>query len=470
MIKNRYKSFPIAVKASAWYALSNVLIKGTSFFTIPIFSRVMSVSDFGKYNLFLSWNSIFTIFLTLNLSMGVFVKGMTKYEDDREVYTSSMELLTICLFIFWVLVFIFFQKQFTKLTGLPLSILLLMSVQILCISAVNFWFTRLRFDFKYKQYVLISLIIGVGTPVINLIAILLVKNDYTTIIYSFVFFQSFIGLFFVVKNLKKVPKRKLYSHWKYALNFNLPLIPYYLSQILLDQVDRVMIGNSLGDSEVALYNVPYQISMALTIVSASISNSLVPLIHRKLKDKTEENLRAPFQFILIFLFLICQIVILFAPELIGFLAPKSYKKSVFVVAPVLISMLVKFIIDIFTNTEFYFEYRKISLISMIIACLSNIFLNQLLLPKFGFIVAGYTTLFSFILALSIHMIMLKRRDKKTFFDYLFIVKILLISTSFVLLSQLLFNYALLRYTLVTCLVIYIFSIRKKIFEIRGMQL
>ena len=43
------------VKAGAGYIVGNYMLKGLSFLTIPIFSRLMSTSDYGLYNMFLAF-------------------------------------------------------------------------------------------------------------------------------------------------------------------------------------------------------------------------------------------------------------------------------------------------------------------------------------------------------------------------------------------------------------------------------
>ena len=50
------------------------------------------------------------------------------------------------------------------------------------------------------------------------------------------------------------------EYWRYALSFNLPLVPYYLSQIIFNQSDRLMINSMTGKGEAAMYGVAYQLA------------------------------------------------------------------------------------------------------------------------------------------------------------------------------------------------------------------
>ena len=59
---------PLAIKAGLWFTICNLLQKGISFITVPIFTRIMSTEDYGLYSIYISWYSIMTIFATLHLS------------------------------------------------------------------------------------------------------------------------------------------------------------------------------------------------------------------------------------------------------------------------------------------------------------------------------------------------------------------------------------------------------------------
>ena len=57
-----------AAKASFWFIVSNIVLKGISFITTPIFTRLLDVADYGVSNLFITWEGIISIFATLSLS------------------------------------------------------------------------------------------------------------------------------------------------------------------------------------------------------------------------------------------------------------------------------------------------------------------------------------------------------------------------------------------------------------------
>lgn len=74
-------------------------------------------------------------------------------------------------------------------------------------------------------------------------------------------------------------------YWKYALLFNVPLIPHYLANYALGQSDRIMIGKLIGSSEAAFYSVAYTISMMMMLIISAINNSFIPYLYKELDKK-----------------------------------------------------------------------------------------------------------------------------------------------------------------------------------------
>lgn len=66
-ISSNSKCYSIA-KAGIWYTVGNLIIKGLPFFTLPIFVRILSTSDFGLYNAYISYENILSVLLGLGFS------------------------------------------------------------------------------------------------------------------------------------------------------------------------------------------------------------------------------------------------------------------------------------------------------------------------------------------------------------------------------------------------------------------
>ena len=89
----KYTSLSLQAKAAIWYTVCNLLQKGISLIAVPLYTRILTPEQYGVYTVFLSWLEIFEIIATFRLSWGGYIVGLTKYADDRNRYTSSIQSL-----------------------------------------------------------------------------------------------------------------------------------------------------------------------------------------------------------------------------------------------------------------------------------------------------------------------------------------------------------------------------------------
>ena len=52
--------------------------------TTPVFTRLMTDIEYGRYSIYNSWLGIAEIIITLNLAAGVYTRGLIKNEADQD--------------------------------------------------------------------------------------------------------------------------------------------------------------------------------------------------------------------------------------------------------------------------------------------------------------------------------------------------------------------------------------------------
>ena len=108
----KYRSIPIELKASVAYTICNVLVNSVAIITIPLFTRLLTTEQYGQFSIYQSWLSIMTIFLSLNLPYGSFNTAMVKFENDRDRYISSVEVICITLSALFMMIYLPFSSIF----------------------------------------------------------------------------------------------------------------------------------------------------------------------------------------------------------------------------------------------------------------------------------------------------------------------------------------------------------------------
>ena len=259
-------------------------------------------------------------------------------------------------------------------------------------------------------------------------------------------------------------------YWKYAILFNLPLIPHYLSQIVLSSADRIMISNMVGDSEAGIYSLAYSLSSIMTLFNTALMQTLNPWIYQKIKNKRINEI-APIAYIsLVIIAAVNIILILLAPEAVAIFAPRSYYAAIWVIPPIAISVYFMYSYDLFSKFAFYYEKTRLIMFASIIGALLNVILNYVCIKIFGYVAAGYTTLVCYVIFSIAHYILMNSICKKycegiSPYDT---KKILLITIPFLVLGLALlstYKYPIIRYGIVFVSLIVAIIKRKKLMEI-----
>ena len=407
-IRTRWNKMPLTVKVSVAYAVCSIVQKGISLITLPLFTRLLTTSQFGQVTVYQSWHAILTIFLTLNLAYGSFSTAMVKYEDDREGYISNIESICVVLSVVFLAIYLPFCNQWNRLFEMPTYIMLIMVAETLMANAVLLWSGKKRFEFKYKSVVAVTLLIAVLSPAVQLILVL--TNDekgYARIIGAAAI-NIIIGGVFFIYNLIKGKELFTKKYWKYALGFNIPLLAYYLSQIVFNQSDRIMISHMVGQDKAAVYGVAYTLAMVLTFVLNAINNSYVPWYYGKIQEGRMHDNKSVSLSIAAFMALMLLGIIWFAPEIIKIMAGSKYIEAVYVVPPVALSLLLLFYSQLFINVEFYYEEKRKLVLASIGAAVVNLVLNWIFIREFGYIAAAYTTLASYLIFAFCNCIAMKK--------------------------------------------------------------
>ena len=131
----RYNTLPIPVKASLWFVVCAVLQKGIGTITTPIFTRIMTPDEYGHFNVFSSWQSIISVFVTLNLNAGVFAQGVVKFAKNRSEFASSLQGLCLMLCLVWSGLYLLAENFWNQLFGLT-TVQMLSMLLMIWLSAV----------------------------------------------------------------------------------------------------------------------------------------------------------------------------------------------------------------------------------------------------------------------------------------------------------------------------------------------
>lgn len=469
-IITRYRKCSIQVKASFWFLICAFLQKGISVITTPIFTRLLSTAEYGKFNVFTSWLGIITLFVSLNLSCGVYTQGLVKFEDEENVFSSALQGLSTILVVGWAVLYFVLRFFWNHLFSLSTVQMLSMLAMIWATAVFGFWAAAQRVHYQYKMLVFVTLVVSIAKPIVGVFFVIHAEDKVTARILGLAMVEliGYSALFWI----QMVRGKKFFvgKFWKHALLFNIPLIPHYLSQTVLNSADRIMIDRMVGADEAGIYSLAYSISMIMLLFNTSLMQTISPWIYRKIKEEEIGDIAPVAYTTLIAIAIVNILLITFAPEVVAIFAPASYYDAIWVIPPVAMSVYFMYSYDLFAKFAFYYEKTKFIMTGSVIGAVLNIVLNYIFINRFGYRAAGYTTLVCYaVYSIGHYVFMNKVCDEFCGGIRPYNVRIyLLITVSFVLVGfALLFIYrfVLLRYVICGILFGVIVLQRKRLIKI-----
>ena len=403
----RYRQIPQGVKASLWTIVCSVLLKGISFITLPVFTRLLTTSEYGILAIYSSWVSLISILLTFTVWGGVFNVGMVKY-PNRAHFVSAIQGLSVTSVTTTWFVSLFFLEPLSRWLGINQFLVICMFVEILVTIPFNIWLGEQTYDFLYKKKVIITICMSVLNPLLGYIAIMSFPWHVEAKVFSGLLPQIVVGVYFFCRQQSRGKAFFDGKLWRYVLGFNAVLILHYLSTQVLNQSDRIMINFFCDSSKAGIYSVAYNFAMLLTLVSNGLNASLTSYVYRLMKSGNTGKL-AQINTLAIMLMGGCALILIcIVPDVFRFMLPEEYHEALRIVPPVTLAAYFMFLYPMFGAIEFYFEINHYVTIASCFGAVLNVALNAVFIPVFGYVAAAYTTLVCYICFAGSHYYFMKR--------------------------------------------------------------
>lgn len=457
--KSNEVSKKTVVKSGIWYTLSNFLFRAVAFFTTPIFARLLSKNEFGEFNNVTSWVAILFIFTSCDLYTSI-IRAKLDFEDDLDSYAFSVLTLgSIITLVIFFLTFLFKDTIF-NLMGIDQKYFYIIFLYLITIQGYFSFITLERAKYRYKEFSIISGISIVFASLASVIAVIFSRNKLDARIYGWYIPYILMGIllyFKVYKTGKKINK----NYYKYALALSLPLVPHLLSMTILASSDKIMITKIIGAEKTAIYSIGYIIANIITILIDSLNKAWAPWFLDTLKIGKENIIKKITKYYYIVFIILIIFILLIAPEILIILGGEKYSTAIELIPPFLVGGLFQFLYTLYVQFEFFEKKMKYVAIATSIAAISNVGLNFIFIPKFGFIAASYTTLISYMILFLIHCKVVKNLGYINVIEKKELILGILFMLFLMTISKFLYNTFVLRYIIILILGISIIYIAYK---------
>lgn len=379
--------------------------------SLPIYTNIFPPEDYGIYSMIISAVGLISSLLSGWLSSSA-IRFFDEYTSQKKIFFSTIYGSFIIVYIISFLLFALFLL-FPVEFGLDRKYLITAALLVATASLLGISRNVLRANRNVNLYSIFSMILPGGKLIL-----VIILNRYFSFLGVLILLLSTIVIemiLIIIFAIYLKPKISLFNIDKNFLNrtmiFGIPLFLNTTLTWILSVSDRYLIGFLSSYKETGLYSISYSIgSQSLNLVFTSIMLGAYPLIIKAWNEHNQEYVENLISRLIKYFYILCIPIVsalfVIGPLLISLLASNEYYKG-YLVLPwvglgIFMSGLSQYVHKIWELTE----NTKMILILHLIAAISNLILNIIFIPKFGFVAAGITTFISYTLylILSIYLI------------------------------------------------------------------
>lgn len=446
MNENNYSK--TALKAGAWYVVSSIIVKTISIISIPIFTRLLSLDEFGTISTFVSWFSILSTFFSLNLNYSI---GRAKLDFPKQLrkYILSMQITIVIINGPVLLLSLIFLKSISKILGLSNFLTALLVAYLFFSPVILFVQNGFRYEYEYKKNILIALYSAFSTVFLSILFIkFLPISRVNSRALGIVIPNCLLSIYLWFLSIRREGFCLNMQYCKYGILISVPLILHTVSMYILSQSDRIFIAKICGASESGIYSLGYSYGIIINVILGALSDGWLPWFHDNYYAGNYQLINQNSKKIILLGFFLGLAAIAFAPEAVIILGGKGYIQSLYSIPPIIIGIVCQYIYTHYVNIELHLKKTKYVSLGTSFAAGINIILNIIFIPHFGFIAAAYTTFVSYFLLMLLHYVITRYIMKVNIYNTCFMFGIFLMTCILAFLLMFLYSYFILRYCII----------------------
>lgn len=384
--------------------LSNILLRGISIFSAPVFSRLLGTSGYGIVSVYNIWTRILAVLLPMQSNLTIVNARVEFSEEEQEKYQSSILTMSLLGFAAAGLICVLFLKPISVAINLPGVLIFLMLLQAFGNFSTSFAGSKYTYEFKAGRNFTMSVGITLASLGLSLVLVLSMPQQirYLGRIWGNVIVYAGLGAVLAVGVLRRGRTYFRPDYWKFCLTLALPMVFYSLSDMFLAQSDQLMLQSMLDSTSVGLYGLAYTFSNILFTIFHSLNNTWAPFFFDDMKNGDHDKVHtSAVNFLELFTILAMGFVLL-APEVFRIYAGRDFWDGMSLIPLFSAGYYLNFLCTFPVNFEYYHKKNKVVAVITVFCAVVNLGLNYVLIRMFGAFGAALATTVSHTLQLMMH--------------------------------------------------------------------
>lgn len=300
---------------TAIYGLSTILARILNFALVPLYTRVLTQSDFGVMSEFMAYIAMLQVVLTLGLETGCFRYATKEGADPKQVFSNAfVTVFGVCAFFFAV-VALFSGGISTAMGYAGFSNIIVYTGLILLIDCTTaILFAKLRHEHKALKFAVIKTVKILTELGVNLLLYLVLAArfaegsclwltrfvsatpDFTYPIFA-ILVSCIVCLVLIAPELLKLTFRLDRPLVRRLLVYSLPLMIAGLPGIMNDVLDRVLMRFCNADpvnwrADLGIYQAAVKLAVIMQLFVQMFRYAAEPFFFQRERDKGSKKIYA----------------------------------------------------------------------------------------------------------------------------------------------------------------------------------
>lgn len=369
------------LKHSGNYMIATLATKALAFISIPVYTYLLTVEEYGIFNVFLSTVGIATVLLTLNTEVAIsrYYYDATDETDFKRFVGTSVRLSGFVFLLMSVLMVLCLKPL-----SLSLEFERLLTLSIIPVSLyniVNSIFQQIYQPLlQSRKIAIVSSVQAYLAFGLSVLAILMLDDKkYYGQVYGTIAAMFLVGSysFRQIKPYYMACFDKKYI--KYILSYSLPYLPYSLSGIIIAQFGKLIIGQQQGFESAGLYSFASNIAMLMMILITVVHSAWNPYYFTYMNAKNYKQIDKDYDLIWRITLVAGGTLSIFGYELGELLGKQEYLSNLFLI-PILVLGYCFYQWSYVYLRNFGYAKKTIWNAAVVITSgVTNVFLNSLLI-------------------------------------------------------------------------------------------
>jgi O-antigen/teichoic acid export membrane protein len=278
------------------YASTMAAQRAVSFLLLPVFTRVLSPSQYGKLSIALSANAVAVVVFAFGLELAIFRTVVHLADDPRARNRFVRSIWTFLLIAPLVAAVVVTLVMVPFLVTSPVLGIdefgLAMLAASLYVSATTLPLALLRADRRLRDFVIVNITATVATVGLSLVLVVVLHAGVTgwLIAINAGSFATLIVSMAIVPYRRPRPLDRTIV--REALRKSLPVMPHFAAMWSLQLADRVLLAALVATASVGIYSLASNVATPLLVLLVGVNQAFMPAYAQAGKLNSDANLRS----------------------------------------------------------------------------------------------------------------------------------------------------------------------------------